>query len=201
MPLAFAAASAPAVDIGTTQAQPPQVTSAATSSTAASPRGANQTNVVTVADDVLAQMWGLSVQEIQRAKILMQGPRGAFSSPQLSPIEALGIHARTDAERAHYAKLFARVSYEDTLRVLAWARVAQAEAQHITAGQPVLNFADAPKANASGEAADILGVPRSAVVSPPLPVRTLPAKPLAATALGRAADNRAAAGKKQPGVQ
>ena len=53
----------------------------------------------------------------------MQGPRGTFSSPQLSPIEALGIHARTDAERDRYAKLFAQVTYDDTQRVLAWSRV------------------------------------------------------------------------------
>src|SRR5438552_2988613 len=125
--LCIAARGAIAVDIAATQTTPSQ----------AAPRTVTQTSASTstITDEELAQIWNLTIPEIRRARMLMQGPRGTFSSPQLSPIEALGIHARTDAEREHYARLFARISYEDTLRVLAWSRTAQAEVQRITAGQ------------------------------------------------------------------
>lgn len=185
--LCTATSCAIAVDIGATQTSPSQ----------AAPRTVTQTSASTVTDEELAQTWSLTIPEIRRARMLMQGPRGTFSSPQLSPIEALGIHARNDAERAHYARLFARASYEDTLRVLAWSRSAQAEIQRITAGQPVLNFADAPKAPVSTEAADLLGVPRSAVEPPARPVREPKVKPMDAKALGRAAENRPSTKTKQ----
>ena len=178
--LCIAARGVIAVDIGATQ----------TTRFRPAPRTVSQTSASAISDEELAQVWSLTIPEIRRARMLMQGPRGAFSSPQLSPIEALGIHARTDAERDHYARLFARISYEDTLRVLAWSRSTQAEAQRLTAGQPVLNFADAPKAPVSTEAADLLGVPRSAVVPPAKPVRPPKVKPMDAKALGRAAENQ-----------
>ena len=169
-----------AVDIGETRTTPSLPTS----------RTAVPVARAALTDEELAQVWSLSLSEVRRAKMLMQGPRGAFSSPQLSPIEALGIHARSDGEREHYARLFARVSYEDTLRVLAWSRSAQAEVQRITAGQPVLDFAAAPKALVSTEAGDMLGVPRSAVMPPARPIRELKPRPMEAKALGRAADNQ-----------
>jgi hypothetical protein len=177
-----------AVDISETRTTPSQPTSRTAAPVARS----------TLSDEELAQVWSLSLAEIRRAKMLMQGPRGAFSSPQLSPIEALGIHARSDGEREHYARLFARVSYEDTLRVLAWSRSAQVEVQRITAGQPVIDFAAAPKAPVSIEAGDLLGVPRSAVVPPARPVREQKPRPVETKALGRAAENQSAT-RKQPG--
>ncbi len=96
----------------------------------------------------------------------MQGPRGAFSSTQLSPVEALGIHASTPAEQAKYARLFSEILYEDTKRVAAWSNVGQAEVDKITVNDYVLNFDAAPKASVSFESADILGVPRTSVVPP-----------------------------------
>jgi hypothetical protein len=176
-----------AVDISETRTTPSQPTSRTAAPVARS----------TISDEELAQVWSLSLAEIRRAKMLMQGPRGAFSSPQLSPIEALGIHARSDGEREHYARLFARVSYEDTLRVLAWSRSAQVEVQRITAGQPVIDFAAAPKAQVSIEAGDLLGVPRSAIVPPARPVREVKPRPVEAKALGRAAENQPATRKPQ----
>ncbi|HYE71659.1 MAG TPA: integrating conjugative element protein [Aquabacterium sp.] len=176
-----------AVDIGETRTTPSQAT----------PRMAAPVAQSTLTDEELAQVWSLSLTEVRRAKMLMQGPRGAFSSPQLSPIEVLGIHARGDDERERYARLFARAIYEDTLRVLAWSRSAQAEVQRITAGQPVIDFAAAPKAPVSIEAGDLLGVPRSAVVPPARPVRELKPRPVEAKALGRAAENQSATRKPQ----
>ena len=139
----------------------------------------------------MAAIWKLTVPEIQRARLLMQGPRGAFSSPNLSPIEALGIHARTDAERTRYARLFAEFSLADTQAVLAWTRVATYEAQRITAGMPVLNFEGLPKPLVSEEAADMLGVPRSAI-TPRGPRPEPVAKPTGpiGRSYGPAADNK-----------
>jgi hypothetical protein len=185
--LCAVAPCAMAVDIGETRTTPSQATSRTAVPVARS----------AITDEELAQVWSLSLSEIRRAKMLMQGPRGAFSSPQLSPIEALGIHARSDGERDHYARLFARVSYEDTLRVLAWSRSAQAEVQRITAGQPVLDFAAAPKAPVSTEAGDLLGVPRSAVVPPARPAREFKPRPMEAKALGRAAENQSGTRRQQ----
>ena len=59
-------------------------------------------------DRILAQIWNLSDEEMRRAKVLLEGPRKLFSVANLSPVEALGIHARTDAERRKYAEMFVR---------------------------------------------------------------------------------------------
>ncbi|WP_368044865.1 TIGR03759 family integrating conjugative element protein [Pseudomonas koreensis] len=60
----------------------------------------------TVADKhaLLAQQWGLKIEELDRYRALMLGPLGTYS-PNLDPLSALGIEARTDAERQHYALL------------------------------------------------------------------------------------------------
>lgn len=51
-----------------------------------------------------------------RAKVLLLGPRKAFSVENLSPIETLGIHARSDAERRKYAEMFVRAFRSDVER-------------------------------------------------------------------------------------
>ena len=184
MALCAALPGARAVDVGSTQlGVTSEARSTATTTTATITGGPAN-------DAMLAQMWSLSIPEVQRAKALMQGPRGAFSSPQLSPIEALGIHARNDAERLRYARLFAKVSLDDTQRVLAWSTLAQAEMQRITAGMDVINFAASPKAAVSEEAADMLGVPHTAIVPPVRPARAVARpRPQVARATGRATDN------------
>ncbi|MDP1894956.1 MAG: hypothetical protein Q8K87_12585, partial [Hydrogenophaga sp.] len=50
-------------------------------------------------DLLVAQIWGLSTEEMVRAKVLLKGPRASFSVENLSPVEALGIHARDEKER------------------------------------------------------------------------------------------------------
>ncbi|MBW8833153.1 MAG: hypothetical protein JF606_27990 [Burkholderiales bacterium] len=183
---ALASTTSNAFEIASPQAVVTTISKAAPTTSTTS-----QTSTIWSANDsTLAQLWNLSIPEVQRARILMQGPRGAFSSPQLTPIEALGIHARTEAERDRYARLFAQVTYDDTQRVLAWSRVAQGELQRLAAGQDVLNFDNVPKAAASYEAADMLGVPRSVVVPTKRASQSLKAKPVVNKALGRAVDNR-----------
>lgn len=112
-------------------------------------------------DRAVSQMWGLNEEEMQRAKLLQFGPRGSFSVPNLSPVEALGIHARSDAERRKYAEMFARAQYADVQRVLAFQRSFDAEMAKLTAGQPMISFDGLPKVNASVGAADMMNVPRT----------------------------------------
>lgn len=67
-----------------------------------------------------SRAWGLSENEWQRYKLLMQGIRGSISPPTISPIEVLGIHARDEDERRRYAELWARAMREDVDRILAF---------------------------------------------------------------------------------
>lgn len=69
-----------------------------------------------------AQAWGVTETQWARYRALMRGLRGALSVPTISPIEVLGIHAETDAERTRYAEQLARLMHEDTERVLAFQR-------------------------------------------------------------------------------
>lgn len=64
------------------------------------------------------QEWGISEAEYARYEELMKGVRGAISPDNISPIEVLGIHAKTDAERNKYAKLWADIMEKDAERVL-----------------------------------------------------------------------------------
>lgn len=76
---------------------------------------------LTAMDRARASQWHLSLKEWRRYKFLMRGIRGSLS-PHISPIEALGIAARTDAKRTHYARLWARMMAQDTAQVLAFQR-------------------------------------------------------------------------------
>ena len=62
--------------------------------------------------------WQLSEEEYSRYLELMKGPRGSFSVPGITPVEVLGIHAKTPAERAKYAALWVDLYKADTARVL-----------------------------------------------------------------------------------
>jgi integrating conjugative element protein (TIGR03759 family) len=71
-------------------------------------------------DSVRAQYWDLNGDDWQRYRTLMQGIRGSISSPNLTPIEVLGIHARTAQERRRYAEQWAMIMREDAERILAF---------------------------------------------------------------------------------
>ncbi|WP_061289962.1 TIGR03759 family integrating conjugative element protein [Azotobacter vinelandii] len=68
-----------------------------------------------------ATQWGLTEEEWTRYETLMQGQRGILS-PGLDPLTALGVEARTDAERRRYAELQARFEFERVERELAYQR-------------------------------------------------------------------------------
>ena len=50
-----------------------------------------------------AEAWGLNQQEYRRYESIMEGPRGTWS-PDLEPLTALGLEARSQAERQKYAE-------------------------------------------------------------------------------------------------
>ena len=52
--------------------------------------------------------WNLNETEWTRYQTLMRGVRGSVSPATLSPIEVLGIHAQTEAERKDYARRWAK---------------------------------------------------------------------------------------------
>ena len=90
----------------------------------------------------LAREWGLDATEYTRYEHLMRGPRGAFSQANISPLEVLGIHAQTPAERRAYADRLVKLLFEDTERVLAFEREVQSAWQRL--GQPVFDPARLP---------------------------------------------------------
>ena len=116
------------------------------------------------ADRLLGQIWGLSAEEIARAKVLLQGPRASFSVANLSPIEALGIHARNEAERRKYAEMFAKSVRADVERSLAWQRAFSEAMRRIYGVEPLLDFSGQERVTASVGAADAFNVPRDLVI-------------------------------------
>lgn len=113
------------------------------------------------ASDLIArQVWGLTADELERAKMLLKGPRASFSVPNLSPVEALGIHARDDAERRRYAEKFAKAQHEDTERVLAWAMAYQTAMQRLYPNDKVIDFSGMQAAGTPAAIADVANVPR-----------------------------------------
>jgi hypothetical protein len=154
--------SAMAVEQSATRAGVVSVASRS-SQTGTTSSSAAQSTTIDQADQFAAQVWGLSLEEIQRAKQLLKGPRASFSIPNLSPIEVLGIHARSDAERRKYAEMFARAQHADTERVLAWAMAYQEAMQRFYPNEKVIDFGSLPKANVSQSAAEAANVPRSAI--------------------------------------
>lgn len=65
-----------------------------------------------------AARWGLSEDEYHRYETAMAGLRGRVSDPSITPIEVLGIEARTDADRRKYAEAWVRMIEADTAKVL-----------------------------------------------------------------------------------
>jgi integrating conjugative element protein (TIGR03759 family) len=76
------------------------------------------------AEDTVTQraaQWGLKSAEWERYVSLMDGPLG-IQSPGLDPVTALGIEARTDAERQRYAELQVHLETTRVDKILAYQR-------------------------------------------------------------------------------
>jgi len=119
---------------------------------------------LTTSEQELARLWGINGEEMRRAKLLLAGPRGTFSQPNLSPIEALGIHARTQQERQKYATAFAKALHDDTERVLAWSQAVELARRGAYGVEKVVDFSritDRPAIDPAIAAA--AKVPRTAI--------------------------------------
>ncbi|MDZ7840856.1 MAG: TIGR03759 family integrating conjugative element protein [Gammaproteobacteria bacterium] len=100
---------------------------------------------LTASERAQSQQWALSDTEWRRYKTLMQGIRGRLS-PDISPIEALGIHARSDAERQRYAQMWAKAMREDTERVLQFQRAYDAAWRRLYGNEPLIDPAKLARA-------------------------------------------------------
>lgn len=94
-----------------------------------------QKSVDAALDERQARDWGLRTEEWTRYRELMQGPLGIYS-PNLDPLTALGIEARSDDERNHFAELQARAEARRVEKTLAYQRAYDAAWQRLFPGQP-----------------------------------------------------------------
>lgn len=69
----------------------------------------------------LAEAWGLKREEWTRYRELMRGPMSIYS-PNLDPLTALGVEARSEEERKRYAQLQARMEGVRVQKLLAYQR-------------------------------------------------------------------------------
>lgn len=97
-----------------------------------------ETSRLTGSERTQLRQWGLSETEWRRYETIMQGIRGRLS-PDISPIEALGIHARSDEERQRYAEMWAKTLREDTERVLQFQRAYDAAWRRLYRNEPLID--------------------------------------------------------------
>ena len=95
--------------------------------------------------------WELTEQEWSRYEELMQGIRGRLSHSNISPIEVLGIHARSETERTHYARIWARMMREDAIRVLQFQRAYDIETIALNQDEPLIDVSLLPEASSDKE--------------------------------------------------
>lgn len=86
--------------------------------------------------------WEISKEEQLRYQQLMSGPRG-IQSPSLDPLSALGIEARSDAERRHYAELWVKQEYERTEKELKFQREVDAAWKRLMPNMLPVNMGNA----------------------------------------------------------
>lgn len=100
----------------------------------------------------LARDWGLRSDEWTRYRELMEGPLG-IHSPRLDPLSALGIEARSDAERRRYAELQVQVEARRIEKLLAYQRAYDEAWQRLHPNARRVDLAAAaPNAGAGGSA-------------------------------------------------
>jgi len=96
-----------------------------------------QTSVATIEEQ--ARRWGITAEEYRRFQEAMEGPRGRFGTPNITPIEVLGIEAETTAERQRFAELWVETIRNDTAKVLAFSREVSATWRRLHGNEPLLD--------------------------------------------------------------
>lgn len=114
----------------------------ATQVTPAQPSRVAQSQVDQADHERLAQDWGLSGDEWGRYRELMEGPLG-IHSPNLDPLTALGIEARSDEERRRYAELQVQVEARRVEKLLAYQRAYDEAWQRLHPDAQRVNLPDA----------------------------------------------------------
>lgn len=99
------------------------------------------TQITRTQEDRKANDWGLKPQEWARYQELMEGPLGSYS-PNLDPLSALGIEARTDDERRRYAELQVQVEARRVEKLLAYQRAYDEAWQRLSPGMQRVNLPD-----------------------------------------------------------
>ncbi|HEP8866430.1 TPA: TIGR03759 family integrating conjugative element protein [Pseudomonas aeruginosa] len=125
-----------------------EVAAAQGTSTAASAiaPGRDRPTAIERSDEQHAKDWGLRVDEWQRFHELMQGPLGTHS-PNLDPLTALGIEARSDEERRRYAELQVQVEARRVEKLLAYQRAYDDAWRRLYADMPRVILPDAGPAH------------------------------------------------------
>src|SRR3546814_20575381 len=85
------------------------------------PARGDQTQTEQGRDERFARDWGLGTEEWTRYVELMDGPLGIYS-PNLDPLSALGVEARSDEERRRYAELQVQAEARRVEKLLAYKR-------------------------------------------------------------------------------
>lgn len=89
-----------------------------------------------------ARDWGLNIEEWTRYRDLMQGPLGVYS-PNIDPLTALGIEARSDQERQRYAELQVATEAQRVEKLLAYQRAYDDAWQRLHTDMPRVILPDA----------------------------------------------------------
>ncbi|AIV76949.1 hypothetical protein X994_310 [Burkholderia pseudomallei] len=122
-----------------------QTRSAASASTTSIERA----SPIAPSDDARARAWGLDTTEWSRYQQLMQGPLGIYS-PNLDPLTALGLEARSDAERQHYAELQVRAEAQRVQKELVYQQAYDAAWKRLHPDlTPVRSLTSTPRPDAS----------------------------------------------------
>ncbi|VFR69845.1 probable exported protein STY4558 [plant metagenome] len=93
-------------------------------------------------DERFARDWGLRDDEWARYRELMEGPLGIYS-PNLDPLSALGIEARSDEERRRYAQLQVQAEARRVEKLLAYQRAYDDAWQRLHPDAQRVNLPDA----------------------------------------------------------
>lgn len=86
-----------------------------------------------------AEAWGLNDKEWSRYQELKERPRGTWS-PDLDPITMLGIEARSENERRHYAELLVEQQRKRVERELAFQKAYDAAWQRLHPEESRVSF-------------------------------------------------------------
>jgi len=97
--------------------------------------------IARILDERVPSEWGLNPQEWARYRDLMEGPLGTHS-PNLDPLSALGIEARTDEERRRYAELQVQVEARRVEKLLAYQRAYDEAWKRLNPGMQRVNLPD-----------------------------------------------------------